>query len=288
MVDGTFFDDTEPPGDNFDEAAFRLWLPRGNASVRAIVVLMPGSNGDGRPEAADPFWQKFASDHNLALLGCQFTDKPHDQKFVEQYANASLGSGQALLDAINNLANRSKHPEIASAPLFLWGMSAGGEFNYEFAAWKPERVAAFIVNKGGIYVSALTPAATRAVPGILFIGGKDLVFRTAIISGLFALNRRAGALWALAAQPNDAHVVGRSRDLAAIFFEDLLPLRLDSVGSATLKALDSSLGFVGDLKSNTIQFAPADAPPESTVWLPTLRVARAWQALINDQPLDQQ
>ncbi len=46
-------------------------------------------------------------------------------------------------------------PEIAQAPLLLWGMSAGGEFNYEFVAWKPERVAAFVVNKGGIYYSAL-------------------------------------------------------------------------------------------------------------------------------------
>jgi len=23
----------------------------------------------------------------------------------------------------------------------MWGMSAGGQFNYEFVAWKPERVA---------------------------------------------------------------------------------------------------------------------------------------------------
>jgi pimeloyl-ACP methyl ester carboxylesterase len=33
-------------------------------------------------------------------------------------------------------------------------MSAGGQFNYEFAAWKPDRVAAFVVNKGGIYYTA--------------------------------------------------------------------------------------------------------------------------------------
>ena len=49
---------------------------------------------------------------------------------------------------IAKFSARSLHPEVASAPLLLWGMSAGGEFNYEFTVWKPERVAAFIVNKG--------------------------------------------------------------------------------------------------------------------------------------------
>jgi hypothetical protein len=47
-------------------------------------------------------------------------------------------------------------------------MSAGGQFNYEFVAWRPERVLAFVVNKGGIYYSALLPQAARNVPGILF------------------------------------------------------------------------------------------------------------------------
>jgi len=34
------------------------------------------------------------------------------------------------------------------------------------------------------------------VPGILFVGGKDLEFRTNTIVGLFAVNRRGAALWA--------------------------------------------------------------------------------------------
>ena len=135
--------------------------------------------------------------------------------------NVSQGSGQALLDALTRFANRSQHPEIANAPLFLWGMSAGGQFNYEFMAWKPERVAAFVVNKGGIYYSALVSSAARDVPGILFVGGKDLEFRTNTIVGLFAVNRRGGALWALAEEPAAAHIVGRSRDMALIFFEDV-------------------------------------------------------------------
>jgi hypothetical protein len=111
---------------------------------------MPGSNGDGRSQVADTVWQAFATRNQLALIGCRFTDKPHDQGFIEDYVDVARGSGQALLDAPVGFAATAKRPELAGAPLLLLGMSAGGEFNYEFTNWKPERVIAFVVNKGGI------------------------------------------------------------------------------------------------------------------------------------------
>jgi hypothetical protein len=160
----------------------------------------------------------------------------------------------------------------------MWGMSAGGQFNYEFVAWKPERVAAFVVNKGGIYYSALLPRASREVPGMLFIGGKDLAFRNNTIAGLFAVNRRGGALWALAEEPGVAHVVGKSRDVSLAFFEDVLGLRLNG---QTLTRLEEKSGFIGDLTART--FAPlgdGKVPNHPTAWLPTERVAREWQSMM--------
>jgi poly(3-hydroxybutyrate) depolymerase len=278
------FDETIPPGRNYDKAEFRLSIPPNVAHIRAVLVLIPGSNGDGRPEVNDAAWQKFAAQHGLALLGCRFTDKPHDQSFIEEYVNVSMGSGQALLDALDALAKRSQHPELSRAPLLLWGMSAGGQFNYEFVAWKPERVVAFVVNKGGIYYSALLSKAARNVPGILFVGGKDLEFRTNTINGLFAVNRRAGAVWALAEEPNAAHVVGRSKELAMAFFEEVLPLRLPD--AITLSAISDSSGFLGDLKAKTSQKQTGPAPNYPTAWLPTARIARMWEALVNEKPFE--
>jgi poly(3-hydroxybutyrate) depolymerase len=281
---GATLDEVVPPGRNFDKAEFRLWVPKDLAQVRAVAVLLTGSNGDGRPQVDDPVWQAFAMRHGLALLGCRFTDKPHDQSFIEEYVNVSQGSGQALIDALAALARRSQHPELASAPLLLWGMSAGGQFNYEFVAWKPERVLAFVVNKGGIYYSALLPKAARDVPGMLFVGGRDLEFRTNTITGLFAVNRRGGALWALAEEPGAAHVVGRSRDMAIVFFEDVLPLRLPESASNTLRVIAESSGYIGDLKAKTFQKIAGVAPNYPTAWLPSARVARAWEALVTEKP----
>jgi hypothetical protein len=166
-------------------------------------------------------------------------------------------------------------------------MSAGGQFNYEFVAWKPERVTAFVVNKGGIYYTALAPRAARSVPGILFTGGKDLEFRTNTINGLFAVNRRAGALWALADEPGVAHVVGRSRDVALVFYEDVLALRVDASAPATLKPVTEKSGFLGDLKAKTFQpMGETPAPNYPTAWLPTARSAQAWQAMLTEKPFN--
>ena len=285
-IASTTFDQSIPPGANFDKAEFRLWLPPNVATVRGIALLVPGSNGDGRAQVIDTVWQAFAVKHQFALIGVRFTDQPHEQNFLEDYINVSHGSGQTLLDAISALGASTKHPELASAPMLLWGMSAGGQFNYEFVAWKPERVIAFVVNKGGVYYSALLPREARNVPGMLFVGGKDLEFRTNTIVGLFAVNRRAGALWALAEEPGAAHIVGRSRDVAIPFYEDVLAIRHPpSHQSGPLLPMPDRGGYIGDLKQKTFQLlTDLPAPTVPTAWLPTERVAKAWQAMMTSQP----
>lgn len=278
-------DVTLPPGENFDKADFRLWCPEDVVTLRAVLVLVPGSNGDGRRQVDDETWRALASKHDLALLGVRMTDKRHEQMFIEDYVDVKRGSGDALLRALDDLADASGHAEIAAAPLLFWGMSAGGQFNYEFALWKPERVLAFIVNKGGIYYSAQASAAAQQVPGMLFIGGSDLEYRNDIIAGIFAINRRAGALWALAVEPGVGHAVAGSKAMAVQFFDEVIPLRLpDETASDAvprLRALAADAGFIGDPKSRELH-AAADAPPTTypTSWLPSRALAEAWRELI--------
>jgi dienelactone hydrolase len=283
---GATFDEAAPPGLNYDRAEFRLWLPDAVGPIRALVILVPGSNGDGRGDVDDVFWQRFATRRQLALIGCRFTDKTHEQMFIEQYVDASKGSGDALLNAVAALAKKSGHPEIASAPLLLWGMSAGGEFNYEFTAWKPERVLAFVVNKGNVYYTALAPAAARRVPGVLFTGEKDLAFRVDAINGLFAINRRAGALWAYAQEPGVGHEIAHSREFAAVLFDEMLSRRLSETGE--VRALEEKSGFYADGRLRTVQPVGETKPPASypVSWLSSERLARAWQDVIAGRTIE--
>ncbi len=276
-------EEVAPPGNNYEIAEFRFWAPSDGVPLQAVLVLVPGSNGDGRAAADDSVWQAFAKSHHVALVACHYKDKTHPQNFIEAYVNVAQGSGQALLDAVDKFAARSRHPELATAPFLMWGMSAGGQFNYEFTAWKPGRVAAFVVNKGGIYFSALVSPEARAVPGILFIGGKDLESRIWTISGLFAVNRRGGALWSLTNEPGAGHIVGQSRDMALAFYDDILPMRIGPNGS--LKPIVENSGFMGDLKTKTYTAIGDTKPPtEPNSWFPTERVAKAWQTIETSKP----
>ena len=281
------FDAKVPPGENYQTAQFRLWHPESVDVLRAIVVLVPGSNGDGRREVEDSAWRELARKHDLALLGVYLTDKRHPQMFIEEYVDVARGSGAALLEAVDRFASESGHPELNRGPLLLWGMSAGGQFNYEFALWKPERVLAFVVNKGGIYYSAQASEAAQQVPGFFFIGEEDIEFRNDIIQGIFSINRRAGALWALAVEPGVSHEVAGSKDMAIQFFDELIPMRLpnrpsDDGSYPGLRPLERGEGYIADPRSRDIQ--PAPGAPETTYptsWLPTKTLAQAWQRLVS-------
>lgn len=273
-----------PAGANFDKASFRLWVPDGLARVRAVLVLVPGSNGDGRAQVEDADWRELATKRDLALVGLYMTDREHDDMFIEHYIEVNKGSGDTFLSALSQLGERAGHPEVASAPLLLWGMSAGGEFNYEMALWKPERVAGFVVNKGGIYYSALASKAAREVPGLFFIGEEDLAFRNDIIRGIYSVNRRAQALWALVEEPGVAHRVARSKEMAMMFYEEILELR---VTGASLARLDPERGFICDPATNIC--GPAAGAPERTyptAWLPAEELTRLWLAITMGKPFE--
>ncbi|MBU3077475.1 hypothetical protein [Sphingomonas quercus] len=273
------WDEAMPAGANYQTAAFRLWLPQGSGAVRAALVLVPGSNGDGRGAVDDPEWQAFATREHVALIGVQFADKP-PRGFIEQYIDVKRGSGDALLTAIARLGATAGHAELATAPLLLWGMSAGGEFNYEFTAWKPERVAAFIVNKGGVYYSGILGDVARSTPGLFFAGEADMPSRTGIVSGLFLMNRRAGALWGYVQEKGLAHVEGHSPALARTFFSEVLAQRLGR-GDGPLKALTQDSGFIGDPRTGAVRPArPGETADQTSAWLPSAAAAQAWAAVV--------
>lgn len=279
-----------PPGRNYDKAEFRLWYPDDASSIRAIVILMPGSNGDGREMVEDPFWQEFARHHELALLGSYFADHQHEDMAIEEYVRVKDGSGMALLTSISRLAKVSSHPELTNAPLLLWGMSAGGEFNYEFVCWKPERVLAFVVDKGGVYYSALAPKRARQVPGIFFTGQNDFASRTTIIKGLFLMNRRFSAFWTFAQEPGVKHEAGESDVLAARFFEAIIPMRLPEKNECTtthvsMREIVNGAGYLGDFIGNRVMPLEASEEDNRYSWLPNKSFAASWLEFIRGREI---
>jgi hypothetical protein len=272
------FNDSLSMGSNYEKAAFRIWVNDSTQFIEGVIVLVPGSNGDARANILDPAWQKLATKHNLAIMGCNFIDKRHENMMIEKYAYAPNGSGQALLNALSNFSIQSNHPELEYAPLALWGMSAGGQFNYEFVCWKPERVITFVVNKGGVYYTSLSPAKSWEVPGIFFTGDLDTPYRSNIIKGIFTINRRFGAKWALIEEPNMKHRIGSSQQFSIEYFDAIIPIRLKE------KNILSSLldkGIIGSVKSKKIIKDGQDIN-DVTNWFPNKSLAEKWLSLVKN------
>jgi len=71
------YNDSIAPGANYNKALFRLWHSDDAKNIRGILVLMTGSNGDGRNMADDALWQQFAQRNGFALLACFYNDAQH-------------------------------------------------------------------------------------------------------------------------------------------------------------------------------------------------------------------
>lgn len=279
------FDVTIKPGSVYNMAAFKLWLNPDIQKIRGILMLNPGSNGDGRGQVDDQYWQDFATKHDFALMGTYLTDNMHPNMMIEDYIQVSKGSGKAIIDAIDKFAQESGHEELSYAPFLLWGMSAGGEINHEIASWIPERIIAYVVNKGGYYYSSVPPEATRQTPGLYVTGLADLPSRSTMVKGLYLTNRRAGALWTLVEEQGVAHEVAGSRDLAIAYYEAIMKIRLpkNAIGYKALKPVNENMGTVGNIYDHTLG-RKDDVRMEDTTWLPSDSFAKKWQKLVTKNP----
>jgi hypothetical protein len=128
--------------------------------------------------------------------------------------------------------------------------------------WIPERVMAFIVNKGVNYDERPT-ASVRKIPAICIAEEKDSEARVTNITDLFQTNRRLAALWSLLIEPGEGHGVGRSREMAMTFFEDVL----DGAKSPWL-----ANNQTGEIQPDKIGIQGAN----KLSWLPGEASARAW------------
>lgn len=199
---------------NYRTAEFRLG--REIANPKGVAVFVPGSNQDGRDFPYYKNIKKWANENQCATVGCFFEDIDPNQ--IEGYADAKGGSGDALLNFIDKNG-------LGHLPIYLWGFSAGGQFSYEMACYVPKRVAAFVVNKGGFYYTALAPIETRKLPARFFVGQRDDMSRQYIVIGIYLMNRRDDACeWELFQEPV-GHSVGESMELGLELFSETIKKR---------------------------------------------------------------
>jgi len=270
----------QPKGkDGFTTAEFRLWVPESVPKLRGVLVLLPGWQGDGRGMADDSAWQAFAEGEGFALLGCHFKSEG-----AARYDVTDKGSGAALLAALEELAATAHHPELAQAPLALWGHSAGGQFAYSFAGWKPDRTVAFVAVKGGVYVND-PGSAIKTVPALLCAGQEDKDFRIDAIKGIYSEQRKRNAPWCLLVESGAGHELGRTHELARPFLKEAIRLRLPegeaAAGAAQkLRPVPVDQGWLIDpATGNAEAYSRFSKSKSKAIWVPTEALATLWKQL---------
>jgi hypothetical protein len=180
------------------------------------------------------------------------------------------------------LSIQSKHPELAEALVAMIGLSAGGEFCYQFTNAYPNRVLTYATVKGGFY-EGQTNSQSRKVPALFISGQLDKAFRREQIFNTFSVNRRLGAPWCYAEENGAAHGVGRSIQLILPFMAGVLSQRSNKKGGPLLGVQEP---LEGEIRDPLLQ---ARSPKNGffqnsaqglTVWLPNLSIAAIWKRFL--------
>lgn len=261
------------PGDNFNIAEFRLWIPE-KKNLKAIMVLLHSYNSNGLGMANSTFWQKFATDESLAILSVHFKESNTTNGY---YAFASHGSGRALLEGLKVLSAKYADVGLEELPFVLRGYSAGGVFSHSFSAFQPERVIAFANIRGGSLDE--TSDINNAIPGLMLYGENDDEGRNKRIIDAVELNREKGGVWALIKEPGVDHFgrLEKADILIQKFFSKALRKRLLE-NTEALMSLNEEEGWLGN--HSTFEVLPFETYPGSkkqASWLFDEEFALLWQ-----------
>lgn len=261
------------PGDNFDVAEFRLWMPE-EKNLKAIMVLVPSYNSNSLGMANSIFWQKFATDEHLAILSVHFKEISAASDY---YAYAGSGSGRALLKGLKVLSDKYMDAGLEDLPFVLRGYSAGGVFSHSFSAFQADRVIAFANIRGGSL--DITSDVNSSIPGLMLYGEYDNESRNQRIIDIVELNRESGGVWGLVKEPSVDHFGGLEKAdiLIQAFFSKALDKRLQE-NTLTLKGLNVEEGWLGN--HNTFDIHSFETYPSSkkqASWLFDEEFALLWQ-----------
>lgn len=294
---------SDKPGELIFPATYNLWLPEGVKTVRGLIIHQHGCGGGsnkGAVTAADDLhWQALARKWDCGLIGPVYHQP--DGTNCRMWCDPRNGSENTYLNALKELAEKSGHPEVATAPWCLWGHSGGGFWASIMQARHPERIVAIWFRSGTAYSYwqkpedptkerqipevVLPPEAYEipmmANPGVKENGDKRFNGAWTGNLAMFKDYRAKGAPIGFAPDPLTSHQTGDQRYAAIAFFDACLALRLPSQGN-TLRKVDQSKGWLAPLLGDKAVPAAEFAGDKAlSSWLPDATFARAWTEYVS-------
>ena len=220
---------------------FALWIPDGVEVARGVVAI--SGHGSGATLFKHPELRRIARELQLALF--TFSGDPVQRGFWPS---------TLLTEKLRAFAERSRHPELGHAPLFLYGHSNGTGFSAVHAAAEPKRVWGWISMRPGITHQVFQPGAA-GVPGLVIFGEDDQFLtrpsREENLAVVPLMRARHDAVWCSAVEPKTGHGPGeKTWPLVFSFLRQTflarVPTDLDPRdGPLPLRQLDPAGGWRG-------------------------------------------
>jgi len=271
----------------------RLWIPNDVTVIRGVIVLANGANGDQRGRTAETDWQALARAHGFALMGT------HGYVCYDGNLTGTVSVDTEVPVLLGDLAwyaTASGHPEVTNLPFVLGGWSGGGQIAHGINTKIPERVIAFITNKGGNYIQPPLAAAALKTPSIGVAGQTDGPANRAAVKNNFESNRPLGALWANAFEWNTDHHEGNVDGVFFTFFDHAIRARYPAgatplTGPVTLLDLPETSGwlaaeptFDNGLSGTVYPYADYPGTKTSACWLMDADVANLYRGFATYGP----
>jgi pimeloyl-ACP methyl ester carboxylesterase len=296
---GDYYEISFPPTVSVNISAdYRIWIPKGLATVRGVIVRQHGcGEASGLVYANDLQWQALAIKHQLAILGSKYQKVgSSDDDSCDSWAVIDRGSEAAFLKALDKFGQKSQHPELDQLPWVLWGFSGGADWAVQMSQKYPARTIALIAQRGGgVRISSSEPTklltadinpAVLGMPVLYALGGSEAVNTAYFNEGydlpkqVFSRFRKAGALWAIAVEADMGHGSTDTRLLAIPYLDSILTTRLTTDGTK-LRKVDEAKGWLAN--PITHEIAPISeykGEPLQASWLPNQETAYKWQGYV--------
>lgn len=269
---------------NLKSAQFRIWLPETVKEVRGMILLTPGKNLDGRSAASEAEWQGLAAKQQFGIMAAYFqdTDKKAGYEFRQEVA-------ELMEKALKQGALSSKHPELGTVPVALWGYSTGANVSRTYAQNFASRTVAIGLTKP----TAGGPDSTGGgaeLPVLIATGMKEKPEYRNSNENNWEQQRKYSAPWALTVHPLEGPELGGSLSVVLPFLSECITLRLGppklthspgEIRMLELEKIKVEDGWLGNPR--TLDISPYKTyvgNKRDACWFPGENSAQAWKAYL--------